>query len=309
MKVDFYKHNLSSQNADAIARVLDTPFLTSGSVGKEVESQLCDYFNTPYALLVNSWTNGALATLLAMGVGPGDEVIVPAQTFVASANVVEVLGAKTVLVDVDAQTLLMRPETAAAAVTAKTKAIIPVHLYGRMVDISALRQALDASSQPGQYVYILEDCAHGIQRRHASRRRNDPDAGGKTIPHDIRKARMQFCVNRFAWQKHDRTICGFTFDDVSFGDVLDVFADRNCKVPKRRLLGVLRFSAHELFVGLKRKFGINHDRPRRIWQVHKAVCPSSIRQGRLQGVAVAWQRLRDDIRQLYLTKCSAGLLV
>lgn len=160
MKVDFYRHGLSGADADAIAEVLETPFLTTGTVGRGVEDQLRTYFDLPHAVLVNSWTNGALATLLAMGVGPGDEVIVPAQTFVASANVVELLGAVTRLVDVDPDTLLMTPEIAAAAVTERTKVVMPVHLYGRMVDVAALRTALDGVAAPGQRIYILEDCAH-----------------------------------------------------------------------------------------------------------------------------------------------------
>ncbi len=165
MKVDFYRHGLTAADASAVASVLDSPFLTTGSVSRQVETQLCDYFGTPHALLTSSWTNGALATLLAMGVGPGDEVIVPAMTFIASANIVELLGAKTVLVDVDPGTLLMTPEIAAAAVSSHTKAVIPVHLYGQMVDMAALRQNLDEAAAPNQKIYILEDCAHCFEGR------------------------------------------------------------------------------------------------------------------------------------------------
>jgi UDP-4-amino-4-deoxy-L-arabinose-oxoglutarate aminotransferase len=160
MQVDFYKHGLTRADAEGVAEVLATPFLTTGSVACEVEDKLRRYFDVPHAVLVNSWTNGALATLLAMGVGPGDEVIVPAQTFVASANVVELLGATTRLVDVDAGTLLLTPEFAAAAVTEQTKVVMPVHLYGQMVDIPALRAAIDAAAGSDQRIYILEDCAH-----------------------------------------------------------------------------------------------------------------------------------------------------
>jgi UDP-4-amino-4-deoxy-L-arabinose-oxoglutarate aminotransferase len=152
--MQFYRHGLSSADAKGIAEVLDTPFLTSGSVGKKVESQLCEFFGQPHALLVNSWTNGALAALLAMDVGKGDEVIVPAQTFIATANMVELVGAKPVFVDVDPDTLLMTPEKTAKAVTARTKLVMPVHMYGQMCDMKGLRAALPKS------VRILEDCAH-----------------------------------------------------------------------------------------------------------------------------------------------------
>jgi UDP-4-amino-4-deoxy-L-arabinose-oxoglutarate aminotransferase len=156
MKVDFYRHALTGADAEAVRAVLETPFLTSGGVGRAVEAQLCHYFGTRHAALVNSWTNGAAAALLALDIGPGDEVIVPAMTFIATANVAELLGAKPVFVDVDPQTLLMTPEGVAAAVTARTKAVIPVHLYGQMVDMKGLKAAL--SHRPD--IAIIEDCAH-----------------------------------------------------------------------------------------------------------------------------------------------------
>lgn len=160
MKVEFYRHGLSAADSQAVADVLGSPFLTTGVVSRRVEAELCAYFDVPHAVLVSSWTSGATATLMAMGIGPGDEVIVPAMTFIASANVVEMVGATTVLVDVDPATLLMTPEAAAAAITPRTKAVIPVHLYGQMVDIAALRKAIDARAEPSQRIFVLEDCAH-----------------------------------------------------------------------------------------------------------------------------------------------------
>ena len=155
MKVDFYRHGLSPADADAVANVLGTPILTSGPVAREVEAQLRNFFDLPHALLTNSWTNGAIATLLALEIGEGDEVIVPAMTFIASANVVELVGAKPVFVDVDPQTLLMTPEAVARALTERTRAVIPVHLYGQMVDMAGIRQALG-----GRPIAIVEDAAH-----------------------------------------------------------------------------------------------------------------------------------------------------
>src|ERR1700761_7095562 len=130
MKVPFYRHELGAGHGELVANVLATPFLTSGGVGRAVEAQLCEYFGAKHAVLVNSWTNGAVATLLALNIGPGDEVIVPAQTFIATANVAELIGAKAVFVDVDPGTLLMHPDRVRAAITSRTRAIIPVHLYG-----------------------------------------------------------------------------------------------------------------------------------------------------------------------------------
>jgi len=158
-KVPFYRHSLDQSYAEDIARVLDTPFLTTGAVSQAVERQLCEYFDVPYAALVNSWTNGAIAALLALEIGAGAEVIVPAMTFIATANVVEILGAKPVFVDVDRDTLTMTADAVGRAVTERTRAVIPVHLYGQMCHIRALRSAI--SHRPE--IAIIEDSAHSFE--------------------------------------------------------------------------------------------------------------------------------------------------
>jgi UDP-4-amino-4-deoxy-L-arabinose-oxoglutarate aminotransferase len=161
MQVPFYRHSLSPENAQLVAKVLETPFLTSGPIGKEVEAQLCEYFGVNHAKLVNSWTNGAVATLLAMDIGPGDEVIVPAMTFIATANVVELVGAKPVFIDCDPDTLLITPELIKAAITKNTKAVIPVHMYGQMCDVKAIKDILPKD----QKISIIEDCAHSFEAK------------------------------------------------------------------------------------------------------------------------------------------------
>ena len=160
MKVDFYKHPLGPGDADAVAAVLASPFLTTGKVAEAVEAQLAAYFSLPHAVLVNSWTNGAIAVLLALNIGPDDEVIVPAMTFIASANAVELVGAKVVFADVDPATLLLTPELAAKHVTQRTRAIMLVHLYGQMCDIPGLHRMLKAHPAVSQHISIIEDCAH-----------------------------------------------------------------------------------------------------------------------------------------------------
>jgi dTDP-4-amino-4,6-dideoxygalactose transaminase len=160
MKVDFYRHQLGRADVEAVSAVLATPFLTTGNVASAVETQLSTYFSMPHAVLVNNWTNGAIAVLLAMDVGPGHEVIVPAMTFIASANVVELVGAKVVFADVDPATLLLTPELAVRHVTQRTRAIIPVHLYGQMCDIPGLRAMIQRHPAASQHIAIMEDCAH-----------------------------------------------------------------------------------------------------------------------------------------------------
>jgi UDP-4-amino-4-deoxy-L-arabinose-oxoglutarate aminotransferase len=96
-----------------------------------------------------------------MDVGPGDEVIVPAMTFIATANVVELVGAKPVFIDCDPDTLLITPELIKAAITEKTKAVIPVHMYGQMCDIKAIKGIIPS----GQKIAIVEDCAHTFEAK------------------------------------------------------------------------------------------------------------------------------------------------
>jgi dTDP-4-amino-4,6-dideoxygalactose transaminase len=154
MHVPFYRHGLRAEDARAIADVLNSRLLTGGEVGHQVEKQLCDFFDAPFALLGNSWTNSAIAVLLALDIKAGDEIIVPAQSFVASANVIELIGAKPVFVDVDPVTLLMTPQSVQRAMNRRVRAVIPVHLYGLMCDVRGIRDAV------GDEVAILEDCAH-----------------------------------------------------------------------------------------------------------------------------------------------------
>ena len=164
MQVAFYRHDLKPSDADKIAKVLATPILTSGAVGKSVEAQLSEFFSTKYAGLCNSWTNGALAALLAMDIGPGDEVIVPAMTFISSANIVEILGARPVFVDVAPDTLLISLEALRVAVTPATKAVIPVHLYGQMVDLRQVRAVLAGMGRAD--IKVIEDAAHCFEGRY-----------------------------------------------------------------------------------------------------------------------------------------------
>ena len=170
MKIDFYRHDLTSADAASVAAVLDTPFLTTGSVCRAVEAQIERYFGLPHATLVNSWTNGALAVLLAIGIGPGDEVIVPANTFIATANVVELTGATVVFADADPETLLLTPELVEPHVGPKTRAVMPVHMFGQMCDVPALRRMLDKHGGADGRIAIVEDAAHCFEGEREGRK-------------------------------------------------------------------------------------------------------------------------------------------
>jgi dTDP-4-amino-4,6-dideoxygalactose transaminase len=146
---------------EEIEEVIDT--LRSGWIGYGPKSQRFEanfgrYVGAPYAISLASCTAGLELALVAGGVGPGDEVILPSLTFAATANVVEHVGAVPVFVDVDATTQNIDPELVVAAITPRTKAIIPVHLYGRPCDMDALTQIAQEHG-----LFIVEDAAHAIE--------------------------------------------------------------------------------------------------------------------------------------------------
>ena len=163
MKVPLYRHNLFGHDIDALGEefktVLKGMMLSTGSVCREVQDMFADMMGIKHCLLTNNWTGAAIATFMSLEIGRDDEVIMPAMTFVATANSIEAVGAKPVLVDIDPATKLIDIDQVIAAVTPKTKAVMPVHLYGQMVDVKRLRSLLP------EHIHIIEDSAHCIEGR------------------------------------------------------------------------------------------------------------------------------------------------
>jgi dTDP-4-amino-4,6-dideoxygalactose transaminase len=151
-----------------IAEVVDS--LRSGWVGtgpkvQRFERMLSDYIQAPYARCVSSCTAALILSLEVLGIGPGDEVLVPAMTFVASANAVEHAGATPILVDSLPGTGLMDLDLAEAAITPRTRAVMPVHLAGRPIDMERLNALRDRHG-----LMVVEDAAHAIGAEWRGRR-------------------------------------------------------------------------------------------------------------------------------------------
>ncbi len=148
--------DVGEEELDAVAEVVRTGRLTMGPKVGEFERAIADAVGTAHAAVVSSGTAALHLALLALEIGPGDEVVVPAYTFPATANVVELCGAKPVLVDVDPDTFNLDVAAVAAAVTPRTRAVMAVHLFGRPVEWEALQTAIP------QEVVLLEDAAGAL---------------------------------------------------------------------------------------------------------------------------------------------------
>lgn len=144
----------------AVAEVLASGQLTMGPQVEAFEEALTRTVGTAHAVAVSSGTAALHLAMLALRIGEGDEVIVPAYTFPATANVVELCGARAVLVDVDPQTFLMRPELVAEALTPRTRAVLAVHLFGRPVEWEELQTVVP------QDVALVEDAAGALGARY-----------------------------------------------------------------------------------------------------------------------------------------------
>jgi dTDP-4-amino-4,6-dideoxygalactose transaminase len=145
----------------ACAQVIDTGAFVGGPQVGKFEAEFAAYCRAPHAVAVNTGTDALLLALRALGVGPGHEVITAANSFFATAEAISLAGATPVLADVHDDTLLIDVEDAARRVTARTRCIIPVHLFGQLVDVPRVH-ALAAASK----LHVLEDAAqaHGATR-------------------------------------------------------------------------------------------------------------------------------------------------
>ncbi len=140
MKIDFFKHNLGSDEKKKVLECLDGIFLTAGSYVAEFEHRFAEYLNLKYAVGLNSCTAALHLSLLALGIGPGDEVITTPMTFIATATAIMHTGATPIFVDVEPDTGLIDPGKIEDAITARTRAIMPVHLYGQMCDMKKIKK-------------------------------------------------------------------------------------------------------------------------------------------------------------------------
>jgi len=149
---------------DEIKEVIDTlksDWITTGPKTKKFEEEFRIYFNCSSSLALSSCTAALHTALVALGIEPGDEVITTPMTFCASVNVIEQVGAKPVLVDVEPDTLNIDPMKIEKAITPRTKAILPVHYSGHPVELDAINEIARRHN-----LFVIEDAAHALSTKY-----------------------------------------------------------------------------------------------------------------------------------------------
>lgn len=158
----FYRHDLGAPELAQVAEVLKGEILTTGEYVARFQEKLAAYLGRRHVLALSSCTGALHLSLLSLGIGPGDEVITTPMTFIATATAILEAGARPVFVDVEPDTGNLDSALVEAAITPRTKAIVPVHLYGLMCDMRALRAIADRHG-----LKIVEDAAHCIEGKRA----------------------------------------------------------------------------------------------------------------------------------------------
>jgi len=149
--------NLKSEIDAAVLEVLEGGVFIGGTVVEKFEKEAANFLGVKYAIGLNSGTDALFLALKALGIGAGDEVITTVFTFFATAEAIVAVGAKPVFVDIGAKTFNIDTDQIEAAITKKTKAIIPVHLFGQMADMAAIRKIAQKYN-----LKIVEDCAQAM---------------------------------------------------------------------------------------------------------------------------------------------------
>ena len=155
---------IGTEEIGEVVDTLKTDWITTGPKTCQFESEFAQYIGAPGALAVSSATDAMLVGLAALGVQPGDEIITTAMTFCSTVHVIEHLGARPVLVDVESDTLCIDPKAVERTVSPKARGIMPVHIYGHPCDMDPF---LELAAAKG--LFILEDAAHALPTRYKGR--------------------------------------------------------------------------------------------------------------------------------------------
>lgn len=160
----FSRPSIGEEEIQAVNQVLRSGWITTGPKNQALEQRFAESIGCRHAIALASATGGMHLALLALGIGTGDEVITPSQTWVSTANMISLLGATPVFVDVDRDTLMTDAQRIEAAITPRTRAIIPVHYAGAAADMDPINALAQRHGIP-----VIEDAAHAAGTRYRGR--------------------------------------------------------------------------------------------------------------------------------------------
>jgi len=265
MKIEFYRHNINNQDIKNITKALRATFLSTGKKVDDFEKKFARYLGCRCAVGVTCCTGAMHLALQAFGVGAGDEVITTPLTFVATSNAIIHAGARPVFVDVEPETGNIDANLIEGAITKRTKAILPVHLYGQMVDMKKIKKIADKYK-----LKIIEDAAHCIEGNRDG----------------VRPAQLGDAAC-FSFYATKNITCGE-------GGAIALNDENIAKILKKMRLQGLERSAYERY---DRKFS-SPDMTVDGWKYNMNNLQASLLIGQLKRIEKLWQR-REEICQKY----------
>jgi perosamine synthetase len=161
-KISWWRTSFGEDETNRVVQSIRAECVSQGKVTREFEERLEDFLGVKHAIAVSSGSIALLSALMAIGIQPGDEVIVPNRTWIATAHAVKLAGATVVSVDVEVDRPIIDVNQIAKAVTSRTRAIIPVHMNGRSADMRRIREI---AAQHG--LFVIEDAAQAIASKNA----------------------------------------------------------------------------------------------------------------------------------------------
>jgi len=164
IRYPFWTPQVGTAEHGLIARTLNSNYLNEGDLTERFESQVAQMLGCRFVVAVTSGTAALYLSLKALGIGAGDEVIVPDVTFIATANAVTMTGATPVPVDVNPMTLNIAPDAVRASITPRTAAVIPVHVSGRAADLQSIQKIAEQHA-----LHVIEDAAEAMMSRSRGR--------------------------------------------------------------------------------------------------------------------------------------------
>ena len=223
MQIPVARPVIGPEEVAAVSDVLMSGMLAQGEKVAELESKFAAYCGSAEAIAVSNGTTALHAALLACGVGPGDEVIVPAFSFIATATAVSMCGARPVFADVDAETFNIRPDQVKERITPKTRAVVGVHLFGQPFDVGPVQEICEAHN-----LLLIEDAAqaHGAMYHgtkvgnlgrcgcfsfYATKNMITGEGGMVTTSDKATADRLRLLINHGQSEKYLHTVLGYNY--------------------------------------------------------------------------------------------------